>query len=117
MNTTQRVANGASLPYFAAKMAAVAPAGMPVISTLTPSAVGSRRSSIPTPSAAAGRSTSRRTLNAAVSRLQMLLSGTSTRMVPTMNMVSAELQLPMYFTVLSTTDGSRTCVIMQSSPK
>ena len=70
-----------------------------------------------TPSATAGRSTSRRTLNAAVSRLQMLLSGTSTRIVPTMNMVSAELQLPMYFTVLSTTDGSRTCVIMQSSPK
>ena len=26
VNTTQRVANGASLPYFAAKMAAVAPA-------------------------------------------------------------------------------------------
>ena len=53
VNTTQRVANGASLPYFAAKMAAVAPAGIPVISTLTPSAVGSRRSSIPTPSAPA----------------------------------------------------------------
>ena len=31
MNTTFRAANGASLPYLAAKMAAVAPAGMPVI--------------------------------------------------------------------------------------
>ena len=117
VNTTFRAANGASLPYLAAKMAAVAPAGMPVIRTLTPSAVGSRCSSSPTPSAAAGSSASRSKLNFTVSRLTMLLSGASVRIVPTINIVSAELQFPMYFTVFRITDGSCTCVTMQRSPK
>ena len=98
-------------------MAAVAPAGMPVIRTLTPSAVGSRCSSRPTPSAAAGSSASRSKLNFTVSRLTMLLSGASVRIVPTINIVSAELQFPIYFTVFRITDGNCTCVTMQRSPK
>ena len=98
-------------------MAAVAPAGIPVMRTLMPRAVGSKRSSRPTPRATAGRPTRRSRLNSRVSRLKIERRGTSTRMVPTMNILSAELQFPMYLAVLTMTAGGIYWVTMHSRPR
>jgi len=113
--TTHLVANKASLSYLAAKIAAVAPAGIPVIRTLIPSDVASSPS--PTTSAAAGRMIRRNTENMAVSLLKIVVIFTSAKIVPTISIVRALLQFPRYFTVAVMTAGSFTCVTMQIKPR
>lgn len=106
--TTHLVANKASLSYLAAKIAAVAPAGIPVIRTLIPSDVASSPSPSPTTSAAAGRMIRRNTENMAVSLLKIVVIFTSAKIVPTISIVRALLQFPRYFTVAVMTAGSFT---------
>ena len=104
-NTTQRVAKSASLWYRAAKMVAVAPAGMPVMRTLTPRGTCSYPRIFLRTKAAAGRASRRKSAKRTVSLLTMVESFTSARMVPTINMVMAELQFPIYRAVSVTTEG------------
>ena len=66
VSTTHLVAKGASLPYRAAKMAAVDPAGIPVMMTDTPVATRSIPSSRQRPKATAGSRASRNTLKKAL---------------------------------------------------
>ena len=72
----------------------VAPAGMPVISTLMPRETLSNPNRRPRPSATAGKMARRKILKVTVSLLTMVGSFTSARMVPTINMVRALLQEP-----------------------
>ena len=116
LSTTHLVANTASLPYRAAKMAAVDPAGIPVMITATPVATGSSPRAREIPQAAAGSSTRRRALIHNVVGLTMVSRGTSTRMVPMINMVMAVLQLPMPVMVEVSRVGRGMCRSMIAMP-
>ena len=105
-STTHLVANSASLPYLAAKMAAVAPAGMPVIMTATPAATESSPSSRLHANAAPGSSTSLKIPKPAVVLLIIVLTSTSARIVPIINIVTAELQFPILRTEEASTSGT-----------
>lgn len=115
--TTHFVAKGASLLYRAAKIAAVAPAGIPVIRTLTPSDTLSNPISRPKRKATPGKRSNRKILKAIVSRFNIVGSFTSAKIVPTINIVRAELQFPTYRVVSVITFGRGICVTMKSRPR